>query len=58
MGKITFADGGTYEGEWVDGKITGQGVAVYANGVRYEGEFRNAMHHGRGRMESPERLCL
>ncbi len=31
----------------------GVGVAVYANGVRYEGEFQNAMHHGQGTMTSP-----
>ena len=48
VGKITFTDGGTYEGTWEDGKITGDGVANYANGVRYEGGFANAMHSGRG----------
>jgi hypothetical protein len=46
-GKITFADGGTYEGDWANGVITGQGVAVYANGVRYEGGFAEGQHHGR-----------
>ncbi|MGB0514548.1 MAG: ATP-binding cassette domain-containing protein, partial [Wenzhouxiangellaceae bacterium] len=34
LGKIVFTDGGTYEGDWVEGKISGQGVATYANGVR------------------------
>ena len=57
-GKITFADGGTYEGDWVDGEMTGQGTARYANGAVYTGSFKDAVHDGQGPDGKPRRLSL
>ena len=34
-----YADGGVYEGEWMDGKMHGRGSYVFANKNRYEGEW-------------------
>jgi hypothetical protein len=52
QGKITFTDGGTYEGEWEDGKITGpvwrsMPTACATRAVPQRHASR------RGRMESP-----
>ena len=38
----------TWSGACVDGKVQGRGVAVWANGDRYEGEYRDGKRHGRG----------
>ena len=38
----------TYEGDWVNGEQTGQGVMVYRNGDRYEGAFKNGVMSGKG----------
>jgi hypothetical protein len=35
-GKYEYADGGTYEGEWVDGKMHGKGHKIY---TRFECSF-------------------
>ncbi len=37
-----------YAGDWVAWKYHGNGVARYADGSRYEGEFREGLRHGRG----------
>lgn len=36
-GKFVYADGAVYEGQWVDDRIHGDGVAIFASGNRYEG---------------------
>lgn len=41
-------DGGRYEGEWVDDKVHGQGISVYANGNRYEGQWVDGKINGHG----------
>lgn len=38
-----------YIGSWVNGKMQGYGMKVYANGV-YEGDFCQGKRHGFGRM--------
>ena len=38
MGSYIYLDGGEYRGEWVDDKIHGKGVSMYANGNTYDGE--------------------
>lgn len=45
---ITFADGGKYYGELLNGKSHGQGVQTYSNGDKYEGEFKSDKFHGNG----------
>jgi len=39
---------GTYKGEWRDGKHHGKGAMLYAEGVRYDGEFFRGKVHGIG----------
>jgi hypothetical protein len=39
-GKITFADGETYEGSWKDDKKHGAGVLKTANGEKYDGKWQ------------------
>jgi hypothetical protein len=47
-GKYVFA-GGSYEGNWKDGRYNGTGVLTYSStGGKYTGEFRNSVAHGFG----------
>jgi hypothetical protein len=41
----------TYEGEFVNGMLEGQGTYVWANGDRYIGKFKGGLPHGRGMMK-------
>lgn len=47
----TLPDGAVYEGEMIDGVITGQGRMRWTNGDRYEGSFENGLFHGQGKYE-------
>jgi len=47
---LSFSDGGTYEGETVDGMRHGRGEHRCANGDRYDGGWRFDKRHGRGEM--------
>ena len=42
MGKFLWQDGSTYEGEFRDNMISGEGVYKWANGKVYEGEYEVA----------------
>ena len=35
-GKMDYASGKKYTGDWVDGLRTGNGVCIYAHGSRYD----------------------
>jgi hypothetical protein len=48
--KRTFADGSFYEGEMLDGRLTGQGSYINAMGERYDGMFKNGYFHGQGKL--------
>ena len=48
LGKFTFPDGDTYEGEFKDGERTGQGTFYYTDGSVYVGEFKDGKEHGQG----------
>ena len=37
-----------YEGSWCKGKMNGSGVAIFSDGSRYEGYFKNGYYHGYG----------
>ncbi|XP_069933204.1 MORN repeat-containing protein 1 isoform X2 [Oryctolagus cuniculus] len=51
-GKLLFKDGSYYEGEFVDGEITGQGRRYWAwSGNSYTGRFVSGEPQGRGVME-------
>ena len=39
---------GSYSGEWLDGKMHGQGTYVWASGSLYDGEWREGHRNGRG----------
>ena len=49
-GKCVYEDGGSYEGEWLDGQPQGRGCSIASDGTVYEGEWRNGQRHGHGRM--------
>ena len=36
-GKYVWADGSTYNGEWIDNKINGYGIYLWADGRKYYG---------------------
>ena len=46
-GKFTFHSGIIFSGQFLKGKII-KGVAVYPNGTKYTGEFKDDKHHGQG----------
>jgi len=50
MGTATWPQQGhTYQGEWRNGVMHGQGTATYLNGDRYDGEWANGKRSGLGR---------
>ncbi len=53
-GTMNRASGNKNTGNWVDGNITGQGTFVWANGDRYEGQFKDNKKHGKGKMDFAE----
>ncbi len=40
-----FADGNKYVGDWIDDRITGQGVFTWPNGDRYEKKYSQISFH-------------
>ena len=48
LGSHTYANGGTYVGEFKGGKRHGQGTMTFPNGERYEGGYVDDKRHGRG----------
>jgi hypothetical protein len=36
-GKYTWVDGSTYEGSWIDNKISGHGIYLWKDGRKYYG---------------------
>lgn len=49
-GRLEYAAGRWYEGEWKHGRWTGQGRLSNGDGDLYEGELRNDHKHGQGTM--------
>ena len=47
-GKMNFANGYEYLGDWVDDTPSGEGIYIWTNGDRYEGYFENGQRHGKG----------
>jgi hypothetical protein len=50
-GKMDFAIGDKYTGDWVENNRTGQGILIFASGNRYEGQFKDNNMHGKGKMD-------
>ena len=47
-GKMTYASGDVYEGEFKNGYPDGKGVYRYSTGDKYEGEFKEGKMNGEG----------
>ena len=43
---MKFSNSETYEGEFVNGRIEGNGLYTYLDGSSYKGDFLNEMKHG------------
>ena len=50
-GILQFIDGSSYEGLLENNKRNGFGLYCFQNGDQYEGQWKNDLMHGRGRME-------
>ncbi len=50
---ISFLDA-TYDGEFVNGEMTGRGMMTWGSGAVYNGFFQNGMRHGYGQMTFPD----
>ena len=37
IGKYIWSDGGYYQGDWIENKITGYGVYIWTDGRKYDG---------------------
>lgn len=49
-GKMVYANGTTYVGEFKNGKRNGKGSLVYADGSKYEGGWLDDQEHGAGKL--------
>ena len=47
-GKMTFVEGGSYDGNWSNGNMQGIGIYVQDNGLIYNGNFENNNFTGNG----------
>ncbi len=47
-GRFDFANGGSFEGEWEDGKYNGSGTYSWPSGAVYSGEWCKGKMHGNG----------
>ena len=53
-GSHTFSTGNTYEGEWQNNKIHGQGIFTFTNGEKYVGNNKDNKKHGIGTLSFPD----
>lgn len=47
-GKLTFADGSYYKGDFVENEITGYGEYYWRDGKSYKGQWKNSKMNGKG----------
>ena len=47
-GATVMRSGDTYEGEWMQGKMHGEGKYHYTTGDVYQGSFKEGLMHGTG----------
>lgn len=45
---MVFANGESYEGEWVTNQMQGSGTLKYKSGLTYMGDFMRNKRHGQG----------
>lgn len=53
-GRYLDASGASYEGQWVDGRLTGNGTFRYASGASYTGSLLDNNYHGIGKYVWPD----
>lgn len=53
-GKITWANGDSYEGDFVAGELTGRGIFYFAGGDVYEGDLVGGVKEGYGKYTSAD----
>ena len=41
-----------YDGDWIDGQMTGNGTYLWSNGMKYIGDWVNGQMHGKGKLIS------
>ena len=51
-GTHTWADGRSYQGEYVNDKKDGYGVYTWADGRKYQGQWMDGKQHGKGKYVS------
>ncbi|ETN20979.1 hypothetical protein PPTG_01327 [Phytophthora nicotianae INRA-310] len=51
LGKMMFANGDVYHGEWKADKMTGEGSFMYANGDIFSGRFESGIRSGKDTYE-------
>ena len=56
-GKLAFASGDVYEGDFKAGRMDGYGKMTYIDGDTYEGEWKCDEHHGKGKYTFPPPSC-
>lgn len=50
-GRLSYHDGGYYDGDWKDDKMDGQGKLFYPSGkIAYEGQWKDDEFHGLGKV--------
>jgi TPR repeat protein len=48
--RLTWPDGSEYDGEWLQGRPHGFGIATEADGARYAGDWHHGDRHGEGEL--------
>lgn len=54
VGKLTFANGDIYYGQWSRGLREGQGEYIWKSGAKYKGQYVRNMREGRGTFKFPD----
>ena len=52
-GRMQYASGHTYEGDWKNGCCDGNGKFTFPDGQEYEGQWKAGKRHGRGVLQLP-----
>lgn len=47
-GRVAYANGDFYAGQWTDGGVTGKGVCYFMEGTIYKGDWKDNAVHGTG----------
>ena len=50
QGTLTYADGGSYTGQWANDKKNGKGKNIWSNGNEYDGDWKDNRRHGQGKL--------